>query len=71
MNDDIKGLCLFVGLLGLTYVACLLLLTLLTGAKIVKGFMFMLAFSCGLISLGLTPQVKTRMANIVNSYIRR
>ena len=61
MNNDIKGLCLFLGLIGVGYVALLILLALLTGAKIIKSIMFISIFSTFLISLGLTPQVKNRL----------
>jgi len=63
MNNDIKGMCLFLGLIGLGYVALLILLALLTGAKIIKSIMFISIFSTFLISLGLTPQVKNRLFN--------
>jgi hypothetical protein len=61
MNNDIKGMCLFLGLIGLGYVALLILIALLTGAKIIKSIMFISIFSTFLISLGLTPQVKNRL----------
>lgn len=61
MNNNIKGMCLFLGLIGLGYVALLILVALLTGAKIIKSIMFISIFSTFLISLGLTPQVKNRL----------
>ncbi len=61
MNNDIKGMCLFLGLIGVGYVALLILIALLTGAKIIKSIMFISIFSTFLISLGLTPQVKSRL----------
>jgi len=67
MNNDIKGMCLFLGLIGLGYVALLILVTLLTGAKIIKSIMFISIFSTFLISLGLTPQVKNRLSNYLKS----
>jgi len=65
MNKDIQGVCLTLGLIGLGYVALLILVALFTGAKIIKSIMFISVFSSFLISLGLTPQVKDRLANFV------
>ena len=65
MNDDIKGMCLLLGMIGLGYVALLILVTLLTGAKLIKSIMFISLFSTLLVSLGLTPQVKQRLSNYV------
>ncbi len=67
MNNDIKGVCLFLGLIGIGYVALLMLLALLTGAKIIKSIMFISIFSTFLISLGLTPQVKNRLYNYLKT----
>lgn len=67
MNNNIKGLCLFLGVIGIGYVALLILLALLTGAKIIKSIMFISIFSTFLISLGLTPQVKTRLSNYLKT----
>jgi hypothetical protein len=67
MNNDIKGICLFLGLIGVGYVALLILVALLTGAKIVKSIMFISIFSTFLISLGLTPQVKNRLFNYLKA----
>jgi len=67
MNNDIKGLCLFLGMMGLAYVALLILVALFTGAKIIKSIMFIFAFSTGLISLGLTSQVKSRLFSYAKS----
>ncbi|PKI16310.1 hypothetical protein [Colwellia sp. 12G3] len=67
MNNDIKGICLFLGLIGLGYVALLILVALLTGAKIIKSIMFISIFSTFLISLGLTPQVKNRLFNYLKT----
>ncbi|MDH5893901.1 hypothetical protein [Vibrio splendidus] len=63
MNNDIKGICLFLGLIGIGYVALLIIVALLTGAKIIKSILFISIFSSFLISLGLTPQVKSRLSN--------
>jgi len=67
MNHDIKGMCLFLGLIGLGYVALLILVMLLTGAKIIKTIMFISLFSSFLLSLGLTEQVKRRLFNYLKS----
>jgi hypothetical protein len=67
MNNDIKGMCLFLGLIGIGYVALLILLALLTGAKIIKSIMFISIFSTFLINLGLTPQVKNRLFNYLKT----
>jgi hypothetical protein len=60
-------MCLFLGLIGIGYVALLILLALLTGAKIIKSIMFISIFSTFLISLGLTPQVKNRLYNYLKA----
>lgn len=60
-------MCLFLGLIGIGYAALLILVMLLTGAKIIKSIMFISVFSSFLISLGLTPQVKSRLANYLKS----
>jgi len=67
MNHDIKGICLFLGLIGLGYTALLILVMLLTGAKIIKTIMFISIFSSFLLSLGLTEQVKRRLCNYLKS----
>jgi hypothetical protein len=71
MNNDIKGLCLFLGMIGLAYVALLILIALCTGAKIIKSIMFIFAFSTGLISLGLTAQVKNRLFSYAKSVVSK
>lgn len=67
MNNDIKGICLFLGLIGIGYVALLIVVALLTGAKIVKSILFISILSSFLISLGLTPRVKSRLSNYLKS----
>jgi hypothetical protein len=67
MNNDIKGMFLFLGLIGIGYVALLILLALLTGAKTIKSIMLISIFSTFLISLGLTPQVKDRLFNYLKT----
>lgn len=66
-SNDVKGLCLFLGLLGLGYVALVIIAALLTGAKIIQSILLISIFSTFLISLGLTPQVKKRLANYLKS----
>ncbi len=63
MNNDIKGICIFLGLIGIGYAALLILIALITGAKIVKSIMLVSFFSSFLISLGLTSHIKTRLSN--------
>jgi len=65
MNKDIKGLCLFLGMIGLAYAAVLVLAMLFTGVKILKSIVFISAFSSFLVSLGLTPKVKERLVQVV------
>lgn len=67
MNNDVKGICLFLGLIGLGYAALLIMVALLTGAKIIKSIFFISIFSSFLVSLGLTPQVKRRLSNYLKS----
>jgi len=67
MNNNIKGMCLFLGVIGLGYVTLLILITLLTGVKLFKSIMFISIFSSFLISLGLTQQVKVRLFNYLRS----
>jgi len=71
MNNDIKGMCLFLGLIGIGYVALLIFFALFTGAKIIKSIMFISIFSSALISLGLTPQVKSRLLSYAKSFVSR
>lgn len=67
MYSEIKGMCLFLGVIGLGYVAFLIVVALLTGAKILKSIIFISIFSTLLISVGLTPQVKQRLALYLKS----
>ncbi len=67
MNNDIKGMCLFLGLIGVGYVVLLILFALFTGAKIIKSIMFISVFSTGLVSLGLNSQVKNRLFSLAKS----
>ena len=71
MNNDMKGLCLFLGLIGLAYVALLFVVMLLTGAKILKSILFISILSSFLVSLGLTPQVKVRLTNYIKSLVHK
>ena len=67
MNKELKGLCLFLGMIGIGYAALLLAVMLLTGAKIIKSVVFIFTFSGFLVSLGLTHQVKARLLGLVKS----
>ena len=69
MNKDIKGMCLFLGLIGFAYAAILVLTMLFTGVKILKSIVFITAFSSFLMSLGLTPEVKRRLVYTIKSKI--
>ena len=61
MNNDFKGLCLFLGLVGLAYVVMLLVLVAFTGLKIAKSIWFILLLSSSLIAFGLKPEVRARI----------
>lgn len=65
VNKDLKGLCLFLGMIGLAYAAILVLTMLFTGVKILKSIVIISAFSSFLVSLGLTPQVKQRLVHVI------
>ena len=71
MNNDIKGMCLFLGLIGVGYAALLIFFALFTGAKIIKSIIFISVFSSGLISLGLTSRVKNRLVSHAKSFISK
>ena len=71
MNKDIKGMCLFLGMIGLGYVIFLVLLMAFTGVKILKSILFITMLSSMLVSLGLTPQVKHRLKLYVSSRFQR
>ena len=61
MNNEIKGMCLFLGMIGLAYVMLLIVAMAFTGAKLLKAIVLIFTFSSFLVSLGLTPQVKRRI----------
>ncbi|MCF2947339.1 hypothetical protein L0668_04410 [Paraglaciecola aquimarina] len=69
MNKELKGMCLFLGVIGLGYAALLLSIMLFTGVKIFKSVVFIFTFSSFLVSLGLTAQVKQRIVQLVKSKI--
>ncbi|WP_019028228.1 hypothetical protein [Colwellia piezophila] len=71
MNNDIKGMCLFLGLIGIGYAALLILFALFTGAKIIKSIIVIAVFSSSLLSLGLSPQVKDRLFGYAKSLISK
>lgn len=66
-----KGMCLFLGLIGVGYAVLLILFTLFTGAKIIKSIMFISVFSTGLVSLGLHSQVKSRLLSLAKTKISK
>lgn len=67
MSKEIKGMCLFLGMIGLAYVAILILIMVFTGVKILKSIIFISAFSSFLVSLGLTPEVKQRLVQTIKA----
>tara|TARA_R110000751_G_scaffold307898_2_gene434423 strand:+ start:217022 stop:217243 length:222 start_codon:yes stop_codon:yes gene_type:complete len=69
VNKDLKGLCLFLGMIGLAYAAILIITMLFTGVKILKSIVFISAFSSFLISLGLTPHVKQRLVQVIKQKV--
>ena len=71
MNNDIKGMCLFLGLIGVGYVALLVLFALFTGAKIIKSIIIISVISTSLVSLGLTAQVKNRLCSYAKYLISK
>lgn len=71
MNKDLKGICLFLGMIGLAYAAILVVVMLFTGFKILKSIVFISAFSSFLVSLGLTPQVKQRLLQVIKQKVAR
>lgn len=71
MNNDMKGMCLFLGLIGVGYAVLLILFTLFTGDKIIKSIMFISIFSTGLVSLGLHSQVKSRLLSLAKTKISK
>lgn len=69
MNKDVKGMCLFLGMIGLAYAAILVLTMVFTGVKILKSIVFISAFSSFLISLGLTPKVKHKLVRVIKAKV--
>ncbi|TDF42142.1 hypothetical protein EYS14_04725 [Alteromonadaceae bacterium M269] len=67
MNKDMKGVCLFLGGIGLAYALFLMLVVLFTGVKIVKSIVFIVTFSLALITIGLNSQVRTRLLAFAKS----
>ncbi|MBE8168018.1 MAG: hypothetical protein HAW66_06600 [Shewanella sp.] len=67
MNNDIKGMCLFLGFIGLGYVLFLMLIVAFTGVKIVKSILLISMLSSLLVSVGLTSTVKNRILVFVKS----
>jgi hypothetical protein len=69
MNKDVKGMCLFLGLISVGYAVSLILFVLFTGAKIIKSMMFISVLSIGLVIWGLNSQVKVRLLSLVKTKI--
>lgn len=69
MNKELKGLCLFLGIIGLAYTAILILCVLFTGVKMVKSILFISVFSSFLVSLGLTLEVKRRLVKAIKAKV--
>ena len=69
MNKDVKGMCLFLGMIGLAYAAILVLTMVFTGVKILKSIVFISAFSSFLISLGLTTAVKRKLVRVIKARV--
>lgn len=67
MNKDMKGMCLALGFIGLTYVMALLVVAAFTGLKIYKSIVFITMLSSALITFGLTPQVRSRLVDYFKS----
>ena len=68
MKDDLKGLCLFLGMLSLGYMMLLVAVAVLTGAKIYKGIFLIALVATGLITFGLNKQVKSRIIDVTRSF---
>jgi hypothetical protein len=67
MKDDLKGLCLFLGMLSLGYMMLLVAVAIFTGAKIYKGIFLIGLVTATLITLGLNKQVKSRIIDFTKS----
>jgi UPF0716 family protein affecting phage T7 exclusion len=70
MSNEVKGFCLFMGLIGLGYAFLLVLFTFISGVKIIKSIVFISVFSIYLIQTGLTSQVKTRLFNYLGNFVK-
>lgn len=71
INNDLKGLCLFLGMLSLGYLALILAVALFTGAKIYKGTLLIAMAAAALITFGLNSQVKTRLYDYSRAFFVR
>ena len=67
MNNDVKGVCLFMGLIGLGYVFLLVILACVTGVKIIKSILFISVFSSCLVAMGLTSKTKQSLFSYFKS----
>lgn len=61
MNKELQGLFLCIAALGFAYTVLMLILMLVSGAKLVKTITVVFAISTILFSLGLSQKVRTRM----------
>jgi len=68
MKDDLKGLCLFLGMLSLGYMMLLVTVAIFTGAKIYKGIFLIALIATSLITFGLNKQVKSRIIDFTKSF---
>lgn len=71
MSKDVKGMCLFLGMIGLAYAAILIITMAFTGIKILKSIVFISAFSSFLISLGLTQEVKHKLVRVIKAKVNQ
>lgn len=67
-NKDIKGMCLALGFIGLAYVAFLILVAAVTGAKIYKSIVFITLLCSAMITFGLNQQVRDRISMYAKSF---
>lgn len=67
-NKDIKGMCLALGFIGLAYVAFLILVAAVTGAKIYKSIVIITLLCSAMITFGLNQQVRDRISMYAKSF---
>jgi hypothetical protein len=61
MNKEFQGLLLCIAVLGLAYTALMLILMLLTGAKLIKTIAIVFTLSALLFTLGLSKDIRMRI----------